>query len=68
MPILSVNDASKRNMTFHPATTYNNERMNIYTHTYTHPCRLQNADRVTRATTNRVDVGYRMRIGYRGRQ
>ena len=33
MSILSVNDASKRNMTtFHPAITYNNERMNIYTH------------------------------------
>ena len=61
MSILSVNDASKRNMTtFHPATTYNNE--------YTHPCRLQNADRVTRATSNWVVVGYRMRIGYRGRQ
>ena len=54
MSILSVNDANKRNMTtFHPAaTTYNNERMN----------------RVTRATMNRVVVGYRMRIGYRGRQ
>ena len=38
MSILTVNDASKRNMTtFHPATTYINERMNnVYIHTYIH--------------------------------
>ena len=51
MSILTVNDASKRNMTtFHPATTYINERMN---NLYIHTCRLQNADRVLRATMNR---------------
>ena len=51
MSVLTVNDASKINMTtFHPATTYINERMN---NLYIHTCRLHNADRLSRATMSR---------------